>query len=176
MTRPTIPPTGVERFFDPSEIIVSKTDLTGVITYANDVFCRVAGYEEHELLGQQHNIIRHPDMPRSIFQFLWDTIQAGEEIFAYVVNQAKNGDHYWVFAHVTPSFNSKGEIISYHSMRRVPEKGPRDIVAGLYKQLLEIEASHESPKEGMDAALNTIVDLLQDHRMEYNQFIFSLFD
>lgn len=176
MARPTIPPTGVERTFDPSEIIVSKTDLTGVITYANDVFCRVAGFKEHELLGQQHNLIRHPDMPRCIFKFLWDNIAAGEEIFAYVINQAKNGDHYWVFAHVSPTFGPDGSIVSYHSMRRVPEPGPRDTVAGLYKQLLEVEASHDVPREGMDAALGVVVNLLQENNMEYNEFIFSLFD
>jgi len=175
MARPTIPATGIERTFDPSEIIVSKTDLTGVITYANDVFCRVAGYDESQLLGQQHNIVRHRDMPRCIFKFLWDTISNGDEVFAYVINQAKNGDHYWVFAHVTPSFNANGDIISYHSMRRVPDEKPREIVAGLYKQLKEVESSHANPKDGMEAALNVVVELLQENKMDYNEFIFSLF-
>jgi len=176
MTRPSIPPTGIEQTFDPSEIIVSKTDLTGVITYANNVFCRVAGYDERDLLGQQHNIVRHPDMPRCIFKFLWDNISAGQEVFAYVINQARNGDHYWVFAHVTPSFDSSGNLVSYHSMRRVPEEKPKEIVAGLYKTLLDIESQHESPKEGMDAALGVVVDLLTENKMEYNEFIFSLFE
>ena len=175
MAHPIIPPTGIERTFESSEIIVSKTDLTGKIINANDVFCRIAGYDERELLGQQHNIVRHPDMPRCIFKFLWDTIAGGQEVFAYVINQAKNGDHYWVFAHVTPTLGPNGDIISYHSTRRVPDPGPREIVAGLYKQLLAVEASHSSPKEGMEAALNVVVDLLQKNKMEYNEFIFSLF-
>ena len=90
--------TGVERFFDDDEIIVSKTDLKGIITYGNSVFYRLAGYTEKELIGVNHNVIRHPDMPRAVFKLLWDTLAEGREIFAYVVNRAKNGDHYWVFA------------------------------------------------------------------------------
>ena len=73
--------------------------------------------------GQAHNIIRHPDMPRCVFDLLWKTIAGGEEIFAYVKNMAKNGDHYWVFAHVTPTFDAGGRIMGYHSNRRVPERG-----------------------------------------------------
>jgi PAS domain S-box-containing protein len=95
--------TGVERTFVENEIIVSKTDLKGRITYANDVFIKLAGFTETELLGQPHSIIRHPEMPRCVFKLLWDTIAEGGEIFAYVVNRSKNGDHYWVFAHVTPT-------------------------------------------------------------------------
>ena len=94
MARPTIKPTGVERFFDDDDIIVSKTDLKGKITYANRVFSQVSGYTEPELIGQPHNLIRHPDMPRCVFKLLWDTVQDGREIFAYVVNLCKGGDHY----------------------------------------------------------------------------------
>ena len=97
--------TGVERTFGEDEIIVSKTDLTGRITYANDVFLRISGYAEAEVLGQPHSIIRHPGTPRAVFSLLWRTIESGREIFAYVVNRAKNGDHYWVLAHVTPTFS-----------------------------------------------------------------------
>ena len=105
MREPTIRPTAVERTFKEDEIIVSKTDLKGIITYANRTFLEVAMYSEDEVLGQPHSLIRHPDMPRCVFKLLWDTIQGGEEIFAYVKNMAKNGDYYWVFAHVTPTFN-----------------------------------------------------------------------
>jgi PAS domain S-box-containing protein len=94
---------GIERFFEEDEIIVSKTDPKGIITYANQVFLRTAQYQEEEILGAPDNIIRHPDMPRCVFDLLWKTIASGLEIFAYVKNMAKNGDHYWVFAHVTPT-------------------------------------------------------------------------
>ena len=118
--------TGHERFFDPTEPIVSKTDTKGRITYANAVFRHIADYSEEELLGAPHSILRHPDMPRCVFKLLWDTISTGNEIFAYVINRAKNGDHYWVFAHVTPSFDKTGKIISYHSSRRVPRRDAID--------------------------------------------------
>lgn len=77
-----IQPTGTERTFENDEIIVSKTDSKGRITYANDVFLKLALYEESEVLGAPHSLVRHPDMPRAVFKLLWDTIQAGEEIFA----------------------------------------------------------------------------------------------
>jgi len=108
MARQDVPLTGVERFFDADEVIVSKTDLKGRITYANRVFQRVAGYGEAELMGAPHSIVRHPAMPRCVFKLLWDTLEAKQEIFAYVINRARNGDHYWVFAHVTPSFDAGG--------------------------------------------------------------------
>ena len=108
-------PTRKEVFFPDSEIIVSKTDLKGRITYANQTFCHVAGYDEAELLGQQHSIVRHPDMPRAVFKLLWDTLGEGKEIFAYVKNMTKHGDYYWVFAHVTPSYDGAGKLVGYHS-------------------------------------------------------------
>jgi len=114
--------TGVEQFFDDDELIVSKTNLKGHLTYTNDVFTRIAGYTAQELKDQPHSIIRHPQMPRCVFALLWLTIQDGREIFAYVINKCKNGDHYWVIAHVTPSRNSSGSIIGFHSTRRVPER------------------------------------------------------
>ena len=89
--------TGVERHLAPHDIVVSKTDIKGRITYANQVFLDIAGYVEKEVIGRPHNIVRHPEMPRAVFKLLWDTISQGNEIFAYVVNRAKNGDHYWVW-------------------------------------------------------------------------------
>jgi len=171
----TIQPSGVEQFFDPDEIIVSKTDLKGRITYTNRVFMKIAGYEEAELLGQPHSMIRHPDMPRCVFKLLWDTIEAKQEIFAYVVNMCKNGDHYWVLAHVTPSFDEAGNITGYHSNRRVPD---RDILENtiipLYDQLLAEEKRHKNRKDGMNAAYDMLVNLLNEKGMAYDQFVFSL--
>lgn len=167
--------TGVERFFDEDEIIVSKTDLKGHIMYANDVFLRLAGMTEEEAIGQPHSIIRHPDMPRAVFKLLWDTLATGKEIFAYVVNRSKNGDHYWVLAHVTPSRNASGEIVGYHSNRRVPDRKVLDtVIIPLYKQLLDIEKSHQNSKEGMNAAFDTLVNLLKEKGVAYDEFIFSL--
>lgn len=174
MTRPTTPPTGVERFFDADEIIVSKTDTRGILTYANSVFLEVSGYTEEELLGQNHNIIRHPDMPRCVFKLLWDTLQAGEEIFAYVVNQARNGDHYWVWAHVTPTFGPRGEITGYHSNRRVPERAAVDKAAALYRDLRALEEQQGNGREALEASCAAVSDLLADAGIEYDEFAFSL--
>jgi len=83
-------PTGIERFFEENDFIISKTDIRGRITYANRAFLDVALYSEEELIGKPHSIIRHPKMPRCIFWLLWDRIEQGKEIFAYVVNLSTN--------------------------------------------------------------------------------------
>ncbi len=167
--------TGVERFFDDDELIVTKTDLKGRITYCNDVFQRLAGFSEQESLGQPHSIIRHPDMPRCVFGLLWDTIQDKREIFAYVVNRSKNGDHYWVHAHVTPSCDSAGNIIGYHSNRRVPDRGILDgAIIPLYRALLEEEQRHANGKDALRASTGMVVSLLQEKNMQYDEFVAGL--
>ncbi len=166
--------TGKERTFPPDEIIVSKTDLTGRIIYANEVFQRMSGYREAELLAQPHSIIRHPKMPRCVFKLLWDTIESGCEIFAYVLNRARNGDEYWVFAHITPTFDPRGKIISYHSNRRSPRRDAIDKVTGLYAQLLAEEARHADRKEAMAASGRLMTETLGKVGMPYDEFVFSL--
>ena len=166
--------TGVERTFGVNEIIVSKTDTTGRIIYANEVFLRIAGFREAEIIGRPHSIIRHPAMPRCVFKLLWDTISAGKEIFAYVLNRAGNGDHYWVFAHVTPTFDAAGKIVSYHSNRRSPRAEAVAKATGLYEGLLAIEARHTDRKAGMEAGFKALVDQLQTAGVPYDEFVFSL--
>ena len=167
--------TGVERTFADDEIIVSKTDTTGRIMYANDVFLRMASMTETETIGAPHSVIRHPHMPRCVFKLLWDTIASGKEIFAYVVNRAKNGDHYWVLAHVTPSFDGNGQIVGYHSNRRTADKDTlQNVIQPLYKQLLDIEESHANRKDGMNEAFKTLVGILEEKGVSYDEFIFSL--
>lgn len=167
--------TGVERFFEDDEIIVSKTDLKGRISYANNVFLRLAGMSEKETLGRPHSCIRNPNMPRCIFKLLWDTIQDGREIFAYVVNRSKNGDHYWVLAHVTPSRDGSGNIVGYHSNRRVAARQVLDdTIIPFYKTLLEEERKHANGKDGLEASFNMVSNLLRGSGVAYDEFIFSL--
>ena len=169
------PLTGVERFFDQDEIIVSKTDLKGTITYANRVFMRVAGYSKEELLGAPHNIVRHEDMPKCVFKLLWDTLQDGKEIFAYVVNKAKNGDHYWVFAHVTPSYDAEGRMVGFHSTRRCPDRRVvEEAIIPLYRDLVAIEKKHANPKDAMAASFGAVAQLLEEKGMGYDELVFSL--
>jgi len=174
MNAVAVTPTGVERTFLEDEIIVSKTDVKGHITYANQVFLRVAGYTEKELLGRPHNIIRHPDMPRCVFKLLWDTIEAKREIFAYVLNLAKNGDHYWVFAHVTPTFDGQRNIVGYHSNRRLPTPASVTAIKPVYRMLLEEESRYSSKQEAMTASTALLLKTLEAKKLEYDEFVFAV--
>lgn len=167
-------PTGRESAFAAHEMIVSKTDLKGRITYANDVFLRVSGYRATEIIGQPHSIIRHPDMPRCVFKLLWETIEAKGEIFAYVNNMAKNGDHYWVFAHVTPSFDAGGKVVGYHSNRRKPDAAQVAKIAPLYKSLLDEERRAADRKLGMQRSYDQLFATLTARGVPYDEFVFAV--
>lgn len=167
-------PSGQERSFPEHEIIVSKTDLRGRITYVNDVFCKVGLYEEEEVLGQPHSIVRHPEMPRAVFHLLWQRLLGGEEIFAYVKNLAKNGDHYWVLAHVTPSYSLQGEADGYHSNRRVASRTALAEIEPLYRRLRDEEERHADRKAGMQAAAGLLQDELAQRGTDYDRYILGL--
>ena len=98
------------------ELIISRTDLKGIITYANETFARISGYEPEELIGKPHNILRHPDMPKSVFKELWDTIQEGKIWQGYVKNLRKDRGYYWVYAEVSGVYKD-GKLVEYKSMR-----------------------------------------------------------
>lgn len=166
---------GNERILQSHEIIVSKTDLTGKLTYGNHTFYNLASMGEKDGLGKQHNIIRHPHMPRCVFNALWSHIKSDHEIFAYVNNCASNGDNYWVLAHVTPSYDKNGGTVGYHSNRRAPDREilNRDIIP-LYDTLYQLEQSIESPKKALEASNAKIKSLLTEKNMTFNEFIFSL--
>jgi len=163
-----------EKSFADNEIIVSKTDLRGIITYVNDVFVRVSGYSERRLIGAPHNIIRHPAMPRCVFKLLWDTLHEEKEIFAYVLNLARDGYGYWVFAHVTPSYDLQGQLVGYHSNRRVPYPDALPRVKELYSTLLAEEAKYPNHRDAAEAGFNLMLELLASQKVDYDQFVFSL--
>lgn len=172
---PVLPrPTGVERSFGPDEVIVSKTDLQGRLTYANDVFCRMAAMAEGDLLGQPHNVIRHPEMPRAVFRLLWDEIRAGREIFAYVVNLAADGAHYWVLAHVTPSTDLTGQVVGYHSNRRRPAPAAVREVQALYRRLLDEERRHPSGPAAAEAGLALLDEHVRSLGTSYDELVWRL--
>lgn len=160
---------GNEFCFDENLFIVSKTDLKGNITYANDLFIALSEYSEKELIGAPHNIIRHADMPRVVFKLLWDKIQAGEEIFAYVKNRSKSGKFYWVHAYVTPIIESKSKaIIGYHSVRRSPNPKAIAVIEPLYRSMLQAEKNG-----GMSASLTLLQNTLSQLKVSYDAFILS---
>lgn len=174
MTRTGVYLSGRERTFPPDEIIVSKTDPQGRLTYVNDIFLDVAGYTEAELIGQPHSIIRHPDMPRIVFRRLWETVKAGQEIFAYVNNRAKNGDHYWVLAHVTPNVGPGGAIVGYHSNRRVPRPGVVAKIGPLYALLRAREVEAGDGEAGMQASARVLDDILAKEGVSYDEYVLGL--
>lgn len=155
--------------FAESDIIVSKTDTKGKITYGNELFLKLAGYLEKDILHKPHNIVRHPDMPKIVFKMLWDYLHAGKEIFAYVINQAKSGDHYWVFANVTPSYDNNGKVVGYYSVRRKPSEKALATIKPLYKQLLTAERTG-----GVAASEKLLNELLAKNGGRYDKFILSL--
>lgn len=172
--RSQIAPTGVERPWSSDEIIVSKTDLSGRITYANDVFIRVSEYTREELLGAPHSIIRHPDMPRAVFHLLWQGLEARREVFAYVKNMARSGDHYWVFAHVTPSVDARGEVVGYHSNRRTPDRRAMPAIEALYAQLLAAERGHALKRDAIAASTALLERTLAARGLTYDEFIWRV--
>lgn len=174
MSKYQVQPSGKEAFFDASDIIVSKTDLKGRLEYTNDVFLSIAGYTEEECLGEPHSMIRHPKMPRAVFKLLWETIERKKEIFAYVVNMTKSGDHYWVFAHVTPSLDDKGNVIGFHSNRRVPGRESVAKVEKLYADLVATEQKHSNAKEGLQASYDQLMSFVNDNGGKYEELIFNI--
>lgn len=167
-------PTGEERLLGGEELIVSKTDVKGVITYANEVFCRMAAMTEEDLIGRPHNVIRHPDMPRCVFKLLWDTLEAREEVFAYVVNLAADGCHYWVLAHVTPTYDRSGQVTGYHSNRRAPHREAVRTITGVYATLLAEERKHASPRDAVAASTRLLGEVLAGRGQTYPEFFWSV--
>lgn len=152
-----------------SGFLVSKTDLKGKITYCNQAFIDISGFSEAELLGKPHNIVRHSDMPRSIFAYLWKEISNKREVNVYVKNHAKDGGYYWVFANVTPSFNTLGEVVGYYSVRRKPNPKGIEAVTSLYAKIREVEQSNN-----IEAGLNFFKSYFENLGQSYENFILHL--
>lgn len=167
-------PTGREVSLDENEFIVSKTDTTGKIIYANRPFMRIAEFGEHELLGVQHNIVRHRDMPRSVFFLMWRMLQHKEEFFGYVKNMCRNGDHYWVLANVTPDFNARKEVVGYFSVRRKPRRDAVEKAEKLYRKMLAAEQKAGKQK-AIEAGSKVLTDTIKEAgHADYETFVLSL--
>lgn len=169
----TVSRTSGERFLDEGELIVTKTDLAGRLTYTNDVFLTVSAVTEAQALGRAHNLIRHPEMPRGIFRLVWDTLQAGDELFAYIQNRALDGVSYWVFAHVTPSFDVHGAPCGYHSTRRAPDRQALEVVRRTYAQMRELETGH-SRRDAGEISLAWLLADLAGRGLTYSEWLWSL--
>lgn len=167
----SITPTRTERQLGDEDFIVTKTDPKGRILYANRIFIALSGYTEAELLGSQHNIIRHPDMPRSVFKLLWDQIAAGQEFMGYVKNMAKDGSFYWVLATVTPDYDANRNISGYTSVRRKPRAEAVRAVEALYREMLAAE-SRAGTRDALQAGAGVLQQAMNGKR--YEQFVLAL--
>lgn len=166
---------GQEITFRPDQFIVSKTDKRGIIQYVNQSFIDVSGFVESELIGKPHSVIRNVMMPRCIFKFFWDNIKQGKEFFAYVVNECKNGDYYWVLAYVTPDRDPQtGEISGFFSVRRVPSAHAIEQVSAFYAALKEEEAKHSSKTKGLEAGERMFMETLGRMGMDYHALVYGL--
>lgn len=134
--RKTGPVTQKEVFFGEKEELVTSTTPKGVITFSNDTFCRIAGYSQEELLGQAHNIVRHPDMPSPVFKTMWDSLKGGQHWMGLVKNRCANGDFYWVDAYVTP-LTENGSISGYESVRIAPSRDQVERADAAYRRIRE---------------------------------------
>lgn len=173
MKRKDIVPTSIEKVMRAQDFIVSKTDLAGRITYGNEIFIEFSGYDEEELLGCQHNIVRHPDMPRAVFKLLWDTLAADKEIFAFVKNLAKDGSFYWVFTQVVPMYDKNRQKTGYYSVRRKPNPKALPIVADVYRLMLD-EERRAGARDAVAASGKLLGGILQDKGVTYEELIHAL--
>ncbi|MFT5660892.1 MAG: PAS domain S-box-containing protein [Sulfurimonas sp.] len=123
-----------EWFFSSDAYILSETDDKGIILYANDIFCELAGYTIDELIGQAHNIVRHPDMPRIAFKGLWSDVRTKGFWTGFVKNIRKDRGYYWVYATVLKKVDTKGNV-TYLSIRRVPDRSDVEACTTLYAEL-----------------------------------------
>ncbi|MBQ0833579.1 PAS domain-containing methyl-accepting chemotaxis protein [Marinobacter sp.] len=114
--------------------LITATDLKGVLTYCNEEFVEISGFPETELIGQAHNVIRHPDMPQVVFRNMWQYLNSGKAWMGVVKNRAKNGDHYWVNAYVTP-IHQNGQMVGYESVRVEPTRDEVARAEALYARL-----------------------------------------
>lgn len=171
--KPKITPIDNEVELGSDEFIVSKTDTKGRFTYANRVFMSISGYGEGELLGVQHNIVRHPDMPRGVFKMLWETLQSGQEFFGYVKNLCADGSYYWVLANITLDYDCDKQLKGYYSVRRKPTKIAINTIKPIYKKMIEIE-NNSSAQVAADSSINYLKDELKKMGKSYNHFVTEL--
>jgi len=155
--------------FSKKKFIVSKTDLKGNILFINKNFCEISGYNEGELIGANHNVMRHPDMPQSIFYLIWSSLLSEREVSGVVKNLAKSGEYYWVIADFSPKRDNKGEVISFTAFRRAAPDRVIEVMEELYSTMLTIEKKH-----GMEGALSYLEAFLEEHEMSYDEFLGEL--
>ena len=151
------------------DILVTRTDHAGIINYGNDAFLRISGYSANETIGENHNFIRHPDMPKVIFHLMWKSIKKRKNITAIVKNRAKDGSYYWVITDFKTQEDYSGAIKDHIAYRRAVSKSALEVIEPLYKTLLKIEK-----ESGVNASIIYLNRYLAERELDYNTFIAQL--
>ncbi len=165
-------PTPIDRevVWNKSQVVISEADVYGRITNVNDVFSNVCGYSPEEMIGQPHNIIRHPDMPKLIFKLLWDNLKAGNNFIGVIKNLAKSGEYYWVITDFEMHRDAMGNITHYIARRKsVPKAVIENYVAPLYQTLLKLEKVG-----GMELSARFFKNYLAKQGKDYIDFIIDV--
>lgn len=134
-----VTPVDEEYVFDGNGIIISQTDLKGVITYANRKFCEVSGYKASELIGESHNIIRHPNMPKAVFKKMWENITEGQIWNGIIKNMRSDGKYYWVDTEILPVYSTEKELTGYIAARKPASQKDIKESEEVYKKMLEVQ-------------------------------------
>ena len=156
--------------WDKTKTLISETDVKGTITNVNDVFCAVAHYSASELIGQPHNLIRHPDMPKLIFKLLWDNLKVGNNFVGVIKNLAKTGEYYWVVTDFEMRRDAMGNITHYIGRRKsVPEAAINNYLAPFYESLLKMEKIG-----GVELSSRFFKNYLTKQGKDYIDFVISI--
>jgi len=168
MEKPT--PTEIEKEVTSIDLIVSKADSEGKITYVNPIFIKISGYSQGELFEKPHSILRHPDMPKVIFKYLWENLQQSNDVVAYVKNLCKDGSYYWVLATVKTAKNPDGSFRNYMSTRRAITDNAKQAIGKIYSKFLECEK-----EKGFEASQEMFTNFLTTNNIEsiedFNSFM-----
>jgi PAS domain S-box-containing protein len=167
----TTEPVNTEKEMPEEEFLVLKTDLKGTMIYGNRSFIEFSGYEEKELIGQPHKMLRHPDMPRAIFRLMWETLEDNREFFGYLKYLRKDGSYFWSFANLTPSFDDNQKVNGSFSVQRKPHPKRVAFFSDLYQKMVAVEKQYSTDKEMMDASTEVLNDALNGR--DYDEFIFN---
>ena len=168
-----VTPTSNEYTLKPDDLIVTKTDVKGKITYANECFLNICVLEEKDTLNQPHSLIRHPDMPKAVFRMLWNTLEEGNEYFGVIKNLSTDGSFYWVFANITPSFDEDGKTIGYFSVRRHANKELVKVMGNLYQKMVQEEKRYKDDESAMKASTKILTNFINEQGVSYNEYLIS---
>jgi aerotaxis receptor len=154
------------------DFFVSKTDLKSRISYVNHAFCLMSGYQEFELLGQNHDIVRHELVPHGIYNLMWEHLNAEEEFFGYIVNRNKDDSYYWTFLNVTPCYEND-QLIGYFAVRREPSPQALHIIKPLYEEMCQVEVQ-SSPAQLLPLSSAVLWQAITKEYQSYAEFVLSL--